>query len=267
MIAYGTLFIIGYGLFSLFYIGFWFRKSLSEGFFRLILAVFFPVLGYLFLFLLWISNHFIKSDSIPSLFDKDQYSRHSAAFRTIESDKELNLIPFEEALILNNHRIRRRMLLDILKENMSQYPKLLMMALANEDSETSHYAAAALVELRGRISQSLQEMVCKYENGERSTDFLLSYADTLRECLNSGLMDKDDIGKLKLIYREVLKEILEIHTQDEVYFSDRISLDLEAKDYCSAEYYCKMFMKIHSESEQPYLMFLKLYYSLRDSKL
>lgn len=259
------LIIISYGLFSLFYIGTWFHKSRTEGFYRLILAVFLPVFGYLFLFLLWISRNYTKSKSDNSLLEKDlNFKLESAQKAHVMSDKVLDLIPMEEALILNNNTIRRRMLLGILKEDMSLYPKLLSMALENEDTETSHYAATALVELRDRLSQSLQEMASQYECSERNTDFLLLYANALRECLKNGLMDKDNTKKLKLTYREVLKEILEVYTLNEIYFIDRINLDLEEKDYYCADFYCDMFIKIHCESEQPYIMFLKLYYSLRD---
>lgn len=266
MIARNTeLLLISYGLFSLIYIGIWFRKSREEGFFRLILAAFFPGFGYLLLFLLWISGKYIKSGSEYSSTERDQYLKPESALKAhVMSGKELNLIPMEEALILNNNNIKRRMLLDILKEDMCQYPKLLSMALDNEDSETSHYAVTALVELRDRISLSIQEMASQYESGKRNTDFLLLYANTLRECLNDGLTDKDNTKKLKSIYREVLMEILEVHTLNEIYFIDRINLDLEVKDYDSAGFYCDTFMKIHCQSEQPYIMFLKLYYSLRD---
>ena len=55
-----------------------------------------------------------------------------------------NTVPLEEALIVDNPRQRRNLMLSILNENPGQYANLLSQARLNEDVEVVHYAATAM---------------------------------------------------------------------------------------------------------------------------
>ena len=84
--------------------------------------------------------------------------------------------------------------------------------------------------------------------------------------LDSSLLDQLSIKKLRATYRGVLAEVLEANIQEEKYFADMINCDLAAGDYYSAGIYCQQFMAAHGQSEQPYLMYLKLFYLQRDKQ-
>lgn len=59
-----------------------------------------------------------------------------------------NTVPLEEALIVDNPRQRRNLMLSILNENPGQYANLLSQARLNEDVEVVHYAATAMAHQR-----------------------------------------------------------------------------------------------------------------------
>ena len=61
-----------------------------------------------------------------------------------------NTVPLEEALIVDNPRQRRNLMLSILNENPGQYANLLSQARLNEDVEVVHYAATAMAQISAK---------------------------------------------------------------------------------------------------------------------
>ena len=68
-------------------------------------------------------------------------------------DRDINITPMQEALVVSDVKRRRKMLLDVLKKDIRRSLGSIAIALNNPDSETSHYAASvimdALSEFRG----------------------------------------------------------------------------------------------------------------------
>ena len=67
-----------------------------------------------------------------------------------------NTVPLEEALIVDNPRQRRNLMLSILNENPGQYANLLSQARLNEDVEVVHYAATAMAQISAKEDIALQ---------------------------------------------------------------------------------------------------------------
>ena len=256
-----------YAVFSLAYFSYWYAKNRQEGVFRLSVVLFLPVLGYLLFFLIWLKKRFIKGKNGTAylLRDNQENTRVNESIKGFNEKRALNLVPMEEALLINDNTTKRRMLLDILKGDMSKYSFLLKMALNNEDTETSHYAAAGIVEVKRKLLQSVQECSQKYEN-KKDEATLISYAYALKTYLSCGLLDETNERKINETYQCVLKELLEFYTLEEHFFVDRINYEIEAGDLECAGVYCKRFMDAHRHMETPYLMYLKLFYQSRDRK-
>ena len=71
-------------------------------------------------------------------------------------EKELNNVPMEEALKINDYELRRKMVMDTLKEdNTLDYLNVLKEALENEDSETSHYASSIIMLLQEKTQKQI----------------------------------------------------------------------------------------------------------------
>ena len=66
----------------------------------------------------------------------------------IDQNKEKNIIPVEEALIVNDHQIQRQMVMEVAKRNPKEYLNELKKALLASDTETAHYAASSILELK-----------------------------------------------------------------------------------------------------------------------
>ena len=73
-------------------------------------------------------------------------------------DTDKKIVPLEEALLINEPRVRRELIMDVLNDDPEEYMDLLKQARMNEDVEVVHYAITAMVELSKEYDFRLQKM-------------------------------------------------------------------------------------------------------------
>ena len=78
-----------------------------------------------------------------------------------ENDRDV--VPLEEALLLNDSSRRRELIMNVLNDNPGEYVELLKQARMNEDVEVVHYAITAMVELSKEYDYRLQKIEKIYE--------------------------------------------------------------------------------------------------------
>ena len=122
-----------------------------------------------------------------------------------------NTVPLEEALIVDNPRQRRNLMLSILNENPGQYANLLSQARLNEDVEVVHYAATAMAQISAKEDLALQRCRNDYLQHRNSETMLERYCDALERYINSGIAQGYALQLQKQRYAEVLQERLRQH--------------------------------------------------------
>lgn len=233
---------------------------------RLLIASFLPFFGLLLFMITDTYKRTSKTNVNELKLESDllKLADGLQIFRRADLKKEMDIVPVEDILFLNDTSTRRKMLIDVLKEQAIWQIGTLETALENEDSETVHYAAAALTEMRRNLQLQLQDLSVKYEENKQDLDVLLAYAQVLKKYLDSSLIDQRTHLKYSYTYSFVLASLLAIYQDEEDYFVDKINCELQNYSYEEASKYCKMFRECHPNSEQPYVMTLKLYFTLRD---
>lgn len=235
---------------------------------HLALLIFLPFAGTLILiFSSWTLRR-KTSDSFTSYSDEDITPQTSSLgiYNRIDIKKEMNIVPIEEALLLNDTTTKRRMLIDALKNDSIEYMGILQNALENEDTETSHYAATAVLEIKRKLMLSKQKFAVQYEENKSDIDILIPYANVLKSYLTKGFLDERTLVKTKHTYSQVLESLLSVHTTEEVYFVDKIECDLEIGHVDKARSMCAIFHQAHPNSETPYLVSMKTHYTLRNNE-
>lgn len=119
------------------------------------------------------------------------------------------MVPLEEALIVNDAKIRRNLLLDILHRNPEEYLKTLEKAMDSEDVEVTHYATTTVLEIQSEYEQKLQEYIWKFPEHQEDAGFLREYADCLKRYVESGLID----GSVLQMQQDKLLSILGMLTE------------------------------------------------------
>ncbi|TQR31125.1 hypothetical protein [Brevibacillus brevis] len=233
---------------------------------RMLVTGFLPIFGLLLLGITDVYKRTSKKNVNELMLESDllKLAEGSNIFRRADMEKEMNIVPVEDILFLNDTSTRRKMLIDVLKEQTIWQIGTLETALQNEDSETVHYAAAALTEMRRNLQLQLQDLSVKYEENKQELAVLRAYADVLKKYLDSSLLDQRTYVKYSYTYSFVLESLLDIYQEEESYFVDKINCELGNQSYEKAEQYCRLFHEYHPESEQPYVMSLKRFFTIRD---
>jgi hypothetical protein len=242
------------------------KDNIEAGIINLIISFFIPLFGPLFVIIAWIYD---KNKAAPDerIEDYLHYIREETEvklIRSVDVESEINVVPVEEALIVNKDSVKRKLVIDVLKEDANRYISILKRTLRDDDTETSHYAAAAIAELNRKFSLLIQDALDKYKKDNNSLDNIKRYADVLRKYLRSGLLDSNTKEKYINIYRKILEDLLNLDKSDKYNYIDKINYELDAHDYMNAKKYCTEFFNTHKHDEDAYLLFIKLFYMMKD---
>lgn len=147
---------------------------------RFLVMVMCPVVGPLFFFMSHIFYLLLfgnKANLADVIFSKERVRTRMKA----DEERERNIIPLEEAILVNEKKDLRMVMLNVAREDFRSNLSAITLALNSEDSETSHYAASVLsAELNNfrtyvqRLWRQLQEEDAKETECEA---MLLDYMD------------------------------------------------------------------------------------------
>ena len=80
--------------------------------------------------------------------DDISFSRERVkTYTPADIERDINISPMQEVLVISDVRRRRKMLLDVLKKDIRHSLGSIAIALDNPDSETSHYAASVIMDV------------------------------------------------------------------------------------------------------------------------
>lgn len=122
------------------------------------------------------------------------------------------VVPLEEALIINSPSQRRKLIMDVLYDNPEEYIDLLYEARMNDDVEVVHYATTAMSELSKEYDLKIQKMEHDYAKNSNDEAILSDYCELLEKYISSGLMQGQPLILQRNQYEQLLekKEILEV---------------------------------------------------------
>ncbi|MDD5660175.1 MAG: hypothetical protein PHR39_09240 [Actinomycetota bacterium] len=237
-------------------------KGLQNSFYKLAIILFLPVVGILFFIVSAIFEAFgNKSDfMVESYLKYVKDDKHIYYEEAIDFEKEINTIPIADSLEFSSNKNKRAYLIYILKRDFSKHIKGLQKAIKSSDTETSHYAASALMEIKKQFEIAISSAREKYESNKENITFMKEYLEILKKYLESGLADKIDYDNYIQKYSSVLAGFLKQDKTKESYFIEKINCEIELLDSESALKYCNIFFSSFPDSEKPYLMLLKIYY-------
>lgn len=222
-----------------------------------------PFFGLLLFFSI-VRDQNAKTSKLPHWLLREEELSDDNKLIHLDSEKEMNIVPFEDALVLNNSKVKRKMLLDMLKNDSIQKVDFLKYALQNEDSETSHYAATAIMNVKQKLMNSLQALEAEIEKDPNNLEVLVSYSDVVNQYSQLEFLDQRMREKYKYIYSGILEKIIELNPQSKTAFEEKIQCDLYLKEYEKTNYYCNLFIKYFPESEEAYFLSMNMYYDRRD---
>ena len=85
-----------------------------------------------------------------------------------DEERERDIVPLEEAILVNEKRDLRMVMMNVIKEDFSNCLASITLALDSEDSEASHYAAAVLSDELNKFRIYVQRLWRQIEEDRQS---------------------------------------------------------------------------------------------------
>ncbi len=226
-----------------------------------------PVFGFAVYFL---PQFLFKITHKKNLYDRDDLILFQEKEQYVMRPKlkeELNIVPFEEALAIGKNDEKRALLLGILKKDMIKNTQITQSALNDIDSETSHYAAAATMEVYRKMKLRIQELEAEAAKDTLNFDLKKQLLDQIYEYVQSGVLSERDRMINVNKYISLMKETIEkypdrMHTADYVH---QIDFLMETNHPHEAEALAKQ-AKNEDADEEIYLKLLEIYFELKNER-
>ncbi|MBF7076109.1 hypothetical protein [Streptococcus sp. HF-100] len=244
-------------------------KKIKLPLFYIVFPIAIPFLGYLLLWLLNPSRHDDKSNVSLLAKEADVWTEISG----IENKNELGnayedveeLIPLEEALLLQDKETARWMLMEMVSRTPDRFIDLLFLARKDEDTEVVHYATTLIAEVSRQYDVHLQNLNKKYRQNPNDFQVLTEYCATLASYLQKGLVTK----RLEKLLRTDYSNLLEKKIQQKEELSDYLNFiknELLLKHYDRVKDYLDLISQKWTQQEDIYMLYLQYYYETKQGE-
>ena len=149
---------------------------------RFLVMLMCPVIGAAFFFmghLFYLVVFWREVDLADVIFSKERVKTHLKA----DEERERDIVPLEEAILVNEKRDLRMVMMNVIKEDFSNCLASITLALDSEDSEASHYAAAVLSDELNKFRIYVQRLWRQIEEEDAGQteceEMLLDYMDSI----------------------------------------------------------------------------------------
>jgi hypothetical protein len=141
-----------------------------------------------------------------------------------------NVVPLEEALIVNDRQTRKKLIFETLLEDPMKNLDILLLARENNDADTAHYANTTIAKIQRDFQLKIQKLAYEYESDQDNIELLNKYIETLRNFINSGLSESFLLIRQRIVLANLLERKISLEGWDRDTLLQKIMNSLELKD-------------------------------------
>lgn len=226
-----------------------------------------PVVGICSMLVYWLLKLILRNHS----YDSSALSYSTKRTNSIlppDENTEMNYIPIQDALDLDDASSLRQLLLNLLKNRSILDTPNVAHAITSEDVEASHYAATAITSFLSEFRATAQTKLYNVKRLSNNVTALLDAIAYIYPVLESGIMD--DIEQRSYLY--ILEGLM-----DETFSGNRwyltaehylniTDLLIEADDYTCARKWAFRAKECRPNELDTYKCAIHLYYNINSSE-
>ena len=224
-----------------------------------------PVIGPAFLGFGNLFYHLFFDTSIDLAAITFSKKRVDVVERPDESD-EINLIPMEEAIMINDKENLRNLLLTVLRGDVKKSINAVTKALNSSDSEASHYAASAIMDIMNEFQKTLQKFYAQMDAEPDDTEVMVLYINYLSEMLGAGFLSELEEKTYIYSLQKVCERLFHADPTQlkPMHYTALISLLTKINDLQSSELWIQRFTTNYPDHIEMYRCALHHYFSIKD---
>ena len=226
-----------------------------------------PLIGLILLFLIYLLSQLSgkqKKYETEGVFKETPQMEYIAEF---DQEKERNVVPVEEALLLNEKEIQRSLVMEVAKRDPEGYLSKLKRALLSDDTETAHYAASSITELKRGYDKRLSDAERAYKRNPASGPSRREYIDVLNDIVRADLTIEKIRNRYINMLVDVLKYDIEISEKPMQDSYDMLITYLgKLENFDDAQKWLRRYQETYSHSDRPLRLKLLLAYETKDNE-
>lgn len=177
-------------------------------------------------------------------------------------EQERNFVSVQEAVAVSNYSNQRELMMNILRKDMKQSLGSISYALNSDDTETSHYAAAALRDELGDFRSGVQKLYNDIKRGEAAAESCSELIETIYGMISQKVFMPTEQKQ----YTKMLDEVMRIMLNQQPdsfkpeYYESIVGCMLEIGENERAGEWCGLAEKNLPGKLTPYKCYLRYYY-------
>ena len=189
----------------------------------------------------------------PTVLQEDIY------WKSIKNnDAGQNIVPLEEALIINDRSARKELILEMLLDNPMKNIDILLLARENNDADTAHYANTTIAKIQRDFQLQVQKLASEHAANPDDVVILNNYIDTLGHFIDSGLSEAFLLKMQHILYGELLEKKISLEGVTKGVLHKKIRNCLSLNDINSAADANKILIDNFPEDEQTWINALQI---------
>jgi len=164
-----------------------------------------------------------------------------------------DIVPLEEAILINDVKTRRKFMLETLYEDPLKYLDILLLAKNNEDVETSHYATTTISHAQKIFQVAIQNLAVAVGSDLDDMSSLDKYLEMLEKYIESNLLEEHLLRNMRIVYKEALDKKLARVKNDKATLIRKLRNSIELGDYASAGGASDLLIEYYPKDEQTWI--------------
>jgi len=124
-----------------------------------------------------------------------------------DSEIEMNYVPLEDAMAVADTGNLRRLLIDILKNDDRKSLTAVARAIDNRDSEVSHYAAVAVLDVLSSFRVNLQEFLAELEKNPDDAGLNIRILEYVYQTIEMDVMKESERKSTIYVAQDVAENL------------------------------------------------------------
>jgi len=164
-----------------------------------------------------------------------------------------NIVPLEEALIINDRLTRKKLILEMLLDDPMKNINILLLARENNDVDTAHYANTTIAKIQRDFQLQVQQLSIEHETNPGNIDLLNRYIETLGNFIDSGLSEAFLLKRQRIALSDLLEKKIDLDGWDKETLLKKIRNCLALKDINAAVEANEILKKNLPDDEQTWI--------------
>ncbi len=237
------------------------EKKLTKYIILSIFMILCPVVGPVFLAVgtLLYRIFFDSSIDLAAItFSKDRVD----VLERPDVESEMNLVPMEEAILIDDKENLRQLLLTVLRGDVSKSINTVTKALNSSDSEASHYAASAIMDIMNEFQTTLQKFHAQLEATPNDREVNQLFIEYLIKMLNTNFLSDMELKTYVYTLTQTCENAFNYDKTilTALYYSNVIFLLTRIGDFQAANLWVSRLLTQYPDEIETYRCVLRYYY-------